>query len=425
MQATLDSGSPGAATVDRFAPAVAPRRNYVGEGRDVILQGYHWRSHHGSWPSNGVKKAWYRIIEENAGRIKHAGFTIVWFPPPSDSASADGYLPRRWNCFQTPYGGEADLRKAISALAPVKCMADVVVNHRAGAHTAGADFEEPSFPDNRRAVTCDDSSGAGLGQPDTGEERMTAARELDHTNPAVRTAVKQFLDRLKGIGFKGWRYDLVKGYHGRFVAEYNDASLPEFSVGEFFDGNRQKLANWIDQTNGKCAAFDFALRFRLYDACTKSDYSTLRSNNCGHTVPSGLIGYWSSHAVTFVDNHDTEASREADHARDHNDIHPFRDRAIARGYAYILTHPGTPCVFWQHFFDSDEYTRTRVERLLQVRLNSGITAHSKVQIHDARYGLYAATIDGKVAVKLGQDSWSPGHGWQLAVDGEHFAVWTR
>jgi alpha-amylase len=425
MQTELQPFSTALASAAPPTSSIAPRKSYVGDGRDILLQGFHWRSHHGGWPCNGVKKSWYRIVQENAERIKQAGFTVVWFPPPSDSFSPDGYLPRRWNVFHTPYGSEDELRNAIRALAPVKCMADVVVNHRVGVATGGPDFDEPRFPDNRRAVTCDDSSGAGLGNPDTGEERTNAGRELDHTNPDVRTAVKQYLNRLKALGFRAWRYDMVKGFHGKFVAEYNEATSPDFSVGEFFDGERQKVTDWIDRTGGRCAAFDFPTRFRLHEACATEDYSKLRSSNCGRVVPNGLVGYWSSHAVTFLDNHDTERSRAEGHARENNDIRHFQGKAVAQGYAYLLTHPGVPSVFWQHFFDWDDYTRQRIERLIQVRRTGGITAQSKVEICEAKFGLYAALIAGKVAVKLGSGVWSPGGGWRLAVDGEQFAVWTR
>ena len=106
------------------------------------------------------------------------------------------------------------------------------------------------FPDWRAAVTNDDESGVGTGAPDTGEG-LAAARDLDHTNPYVRTAIKNYLNRLQDVGFKGWRYDLVKGYDGKFVAEYNDATMPGLSVGEFFDSDRQKTTNWIDSTGGK------------------------------------------------------------------------------------------------------------------------------------------------------------------------------
>jgi hypothetical protein len=47
-----------------------------------------------------------------------------------------------------------------------------------------------------------------------------------------------------------------------------------------------------------------------------------------------------------------------------------------------------------------------------------------VTIHEARERLYAATIDSKVAMKLGSDNWSPGSEWRLALDGDRFAVWT-
>ena len=44
---------------------------------------------------------------------------------------------------------------------------------------------------------------------------------------------------------------------------------------------------------------------------------------------------------------------------------------------------------------------------MQIRKSTGIHARSRVDIHKARPGLYAGTIDGQVAVKLGPDSWSP------------------
>jgi alpha-amylase len=48
-----------------------------------------------------------------------------------------------------------------------------------------------------------------------------------------------------------------------------------------------------------------------------------------------------------------------------------------------------------------------------------------VDIREAGWGLYAAIVDGCVAVKLGWREWWPGPGWQLAVDGERHAVWVR
>jgi alpha-amylase len=403
----------------------AEGRKYCGDGRDALLQGFHWGSHAGVTDrATRARKGWYTIVQENAAAIKAAGFTWVWFPPPSDSLAPQGYIPRRWNVLDTAYGTEAELRAAIGALDPVQALADVVLNHRVGVHTGGADFADPEFPDNRAAIARDDESGVGTGHHDTGD-RHPAGRDLDHTNPDVRAAIKTYLRRLKAVGFKGWRYDLVKGYHGRFVGEYNDASAPAFSVGEFFDGDRQKVTHWIDATGGTSTAFDFPTRYLLYDAFRHDDYSRLRTVNCGRAVPGGLIGYWPRRSVTFLDNHDTEYRRDEDHRGANNGTRHFPGKAVDLGYAYTLTHPGIPCVFWSHYFDWGEGTRRHIDKLLRVRKGAGLHARSVVDIKEARRGLYAAVIDGRAALKLGTRDWSPGGGWHLALDGDKFAVWTR
>lgn len=402
----------------------ALERKYAGDGHDILLQGFHWASHAGGLDDAGGSKSWYRILRENAPAIRSAGFTWVWFPPPSDSLAPQGYIPRRWNVLDSAYGNEAELRAAVAALGPVKALADVVLNHRVGVATAGADFEDPPFPDNRAAIAGDDDSGVGTGNPDSGEHHP-AGRDLDHTNPGVRAAVKNYLRRLRAVGFRGWRYDLVKGFHGRFVGEYNDASAPGLSVGEFFDGDRQKVTDWIDTTGGRSTAFDFPTRFLLHEALRRDDYSGLRSLSNGRPVPGGLLGFWPSRAVTFLDNHDTEYRREEEHAYEGYGVHHFPGGTVDRGYAYTLTHPGIPCVFWSHYFDWGAATRRRIERLIQLRKGMGLHSTSPVDLREATWGLYAAVIDGKVALKLGWREWNPGSGWRLALDGDRFAVWTR
>jgi len=403
----------------------AQERGCIGDGHEILLQGFHWASHRGA-PDGAARtrKSWYQIIKDHAQAIKAAGFTWVWFPPPSDSLAPQGYIPRRWNSLNTAYGTEEELKATIGALEPVQAMADVVLNHRVGVATGGADFDDPPFPDNRAAVARDDESGIGTGNPDSGDKHP-CGRDLDHTNHDVRLAVKNYLARLKTVGFRGWRYDLVKGYDGKFVGEYNDATLPEFSVGEFFDGDRQKVTNWINRTGGKSTAFDFPTRYLLYEAIKSGDYSRLRSLNGGRVVPGGLIGFWSSRAVTFLDNHDTEYRRDEEHHYHGDSTRHFPGKMAELGYAYTLTHCGVPCVFWSHYFEWGESIRRRIERLIQIRKRSGIHARSYVDIKEARQGLYAAFIDGKVAVKMGPRDWHPGWGWHLALDGEHLAVWTR
>jgi alpha-amylase len=303
-------------------------------------------------------------------------------------------------------------------------MADVVLNHRVGIATSGADFDDPPFPDNRAAVVRDDESGVGTGNPDTGE-RHPAGRDLDHANPDVRAAVKAYLQHLRAVGFRGWRYDLVKGYHGRFVAEYNEASQPGLSVGEYFDGDRQRVTDWIDATGGRSTAFDFPTRFLLYEAISKEDFGCLRSTSNGRQVPAGLIGFWPSRAVTFVDNHDTEYRRDREQQHGCAPAKHFKGWMMHMAYAYLLTHPGIPCVFWSHFLEWGEPLRGKIAQLIRLRKMAGIHAGSSVDIKAACKNLYAAIIDGRVAVKLGAAGWSPGWGWQQVFDGDRCTVWLR
>ena len=421
------------------AGASAPaQEQYNGNSSDIVLQGFHWDSHAGALdPQAGTKKTWLTIIKENAEPIKDAGFTWVWFPPPSDSFAPQGYMPRRWNVMDTHYGTLCQLIEAIRSLGPVRAMADVVVNHRVGVATGGYDFADPVFHDNAKAVVSNDDSGSGAGAQDSGDE-TNFGRDLDHSNASVQEEVKRYLDKLRFLGFSGWRYDVAKGYAGKYTTLYNDDSRPLLSVGEYWDA-RQPILDWIDSTGGiwqdgqftkqpggKSAAFDFPTRQLLYDAINNDNYTALKTTSNNRAVPAGLIGFWPAMAVTFVDNHDTEWRRDQEHVNN-NTIRHFSGDNVAMAYAYLMTHPGLPCVFWSHFFDWGEPTHDRIVQLMQVRRQHGLNSRSTAQIFEARAGLYAAIIDNKVAMKLGSASWSPGNGWHhpAAVDGHHFAVWVR
>src|SRR5205085_5435989 len=103
----------------------------------------------------------------------------------------------------------------------------------------------------------------------------------------------------------------------------------------------------------------------------------------------------------------------------------FPGTAVDIGYAYLLTHPGIPCVFWSHFFDWGPATRQRLERLIRLRALAGLHASSPVEVREAGRGLYAALVGARVAVKLGSREWHPGIGWRLVVEGDRHAVWLR
>ncbi len=409
-----------------YAPPVQRRLDAAGSGL-VMLQGFHWYADD-YWyrPPRG----WWGVLSQKTLEVAAGGFDMVWYPP----VSVGSYYPREWYNLDSQWGKKEALLEAVKAMhsAGLKVLADVVLNHRNGSSN-WLDFKDPYWPSD--TIVNDDEVWAQppyaqLPRSRFGDEGQgdIGARDLDHRNPLVQEDTKIFLRWLRNeIGFDGWRYDMVKGYPARYVRLYNEASAPVFSVGEYYDGNRQLVTDWIDGTGSgpekadASAAFDFPARYALIGAVETERYELLADNG----RPSGLIGWWPAKAVTFVENHDTSP-------RDPGFIQGAPQEYRAQrlmAYSYILTHPGIPCVFWPHFFDWGKDYSDRIKKLIEIRKTAGINSDSPVRIVSASNGLYAAIIDGRnkqVALKLGKSwGWNPGEGWTQAASGERYAVWTR
>jgi alpha-amylase len=355
----------------------------------VMLQGFHWNS----WKSG----TWYTNLGSKAADMKDLGVTHVWFPPPSDSAANEGYLPRQLNNLNSKYGTEAQLTSTISQLKShgIHSVADVVINHRVG--TANfADFTNPAW--DCKAVVNNDEWAGRCGNADSGDG-YGPARDIDHSYALVQNDIKTWLSsRLKGVGFTGIRYDYSKGY------------APSYA----------KMVNYVDGTGGTCAGFDFTTKGLLNRALGSNEYWRLR-DSAGK--PAGAIGWWAQKMVTFVDNHDTGPSESSGVGQNYWPVPPAK---VLEGYAYVLTHPGIPTVYYPHVYDWG--LRASIKALIGVRKTMGVTSTSAVTINVAQNNLYAATIigsKGHVAMKIGGSDWSPGAGWALATSGNGYAVWTK
>ena len=404
----------------------------VANGREVMIQGFHWTT-------DVSTTKWYDVVKNNAANLQNAGFDAIWLPPPSKSTGGMGYIPTVWYDLNNAQGTQAQLVSLITELhnKNIKVLADIVVNHRGG--TLGwYDFSTPSW--NTPAQTwsiCSNSNISASGQKGTGNPDydpaqaglkspgttglFTAARDLDHSNVEVRNGIKTWMLWLKNeIGFDGWRYDFVHGFDGKYIKEYNDATSPYFSVGELLEGDRNRIVKWLDYTKAgtntaSSTAFDFATKSALQNAFNDNNLSYLKDSS---GKASGLIGVWPDKAVTMLDNHDTGPVPYG------QDLWIFPGSKVLNGYAYILTHPGTPMVWWPHYFDWG--IRTEIDKMIKLRKDNLLSSTSTLNIVAATNNLYAAIIDDKVAMKLGSDNWSPsGTGWTLKISGNNFAIWDK
>ena len=400
----------------------------------ILMEGFHWDSTNYSGPD------WYVIMTNNAADMKALGITHVWFPPPSDSGSAQGYLPRQLNVFNSEYGAQSELQNAINTFAGqgIKSVVDTVINHRVGT-TNYIDFTNPTW--DCTSIVSNDSSVGGCGTPDTGET-FTAARDLDHTNSQVAAGIPAWMALLKNMGFTGLRYDYSMGYRGAIQANYTNAFNPDFCVDEiwttlnlsninahrqiemnYMSGDGASCTNSSDPTCGggngaTCGTFDFTTHGLLVEALNNNDYNVLADSN---NNPAGAIGWWPAMEVTFVDNHDTGPAESCNSGQN---LWPVPCGSVMQGYAYILSHPGIPTIFYPHVYNWN--LRSQILPLVSARKAAGVNSTSPVSIQAATSGLYAAIITGtvhKLAMKIGPNSWSPGAGWTLQTSGNNYAVW--
>ena len=113
---------------------------------------------------------------------------------------------------------------------------------------------------------------------------------------------------------------------------------------------------------------------------------------------------------------------------------------ILRTDAYILTHPGIPCLFWPHAVRMPDGRHgdmaAEVAAMVRMRKDAGIAADSRVDILVAESDVYVARVRGRqadVTVKLGPRYDFPaeimpaegGREWKMCASGKDYAIWSR
>ena len=371
---------------------------------DVMMQAFYWDVPVDEQAKDG---SWWDHLREMAPELKAAGISSLWTPIPAkgnwgivDSGYGiyDHYDLGNYDqkgTVETRYGSRAELEQMIGAMHDVgiSVYSDVVLNHLYGADEnleanpivtayvkAGRSDSYPesdirwvdSVAHTRTHLFFPKHTGEGEPNyewhyghfhPSSANDSLTDftddvlrprtkffGNDLDTYNEEVQQRLCDWGKWLKAtVGFDGFRLDFVRGLQPEFVSRWvkglplHDGQQP-FIVGEYWAADGRYIKEWVDSVAAGGAdvhAFDFPLKFTLTDMCNKSgdefDMSQLAHagmirNNTGFALPADNV-------VTFVDNHDT--------GKEH-DKWLVRDYAMA--YAYILTHEGTPCVFYPHYY---------------------------------------------------------------------------
>lgn len=385
--------------------------NYGG----VMLQGFYWNSYDDTKWTN--LKSQVNDFADN--------FSLVWLPQSGkclETSQTMGYMPYYYFNQNSSFGTEAELRDLIKTFKSkgIGMVADVVINH----HNTTGWFSFPAEVYNgvtyqlksTDIVANDDKGktakeatkqGVSLSKNNDEGEDWSGCRDLDHKSLNVQTIVKAYLKYLKDdLGYTGFRYDMVKGFSGSHVADYNKSVGVEYSVGEYWDSNA-RIQSWINATLKNSAAFDFQFRYNVRDAINSNNWAALKSTN-------NLMNdkNWRQYAVTFVENHDMEY-RSSSEQQD-----PIRRDTLAAN-AYLLAMPGTPCVFFTHWL---EY-KDEIGAMISARKAAGITNMSDYEVKVATSAYYAVNVNKTLYAAVGRldKMENPGADWQKVLSGYHYA----
>ncbi len=342
--------------------------NYSG----VMLQGFYWDSYSDSK---------WTVLEAQADEFAEF-FDLVWIPQSGycSGYNSMGYDPLYWfTNYSSSFGTKTQLQSMINTFRAkgIGTIADVVINHRRNlsnwVNFPTETYKGVTYQLKSTDICRDDDGGAALewatangyslsANNDSGED-WSGMRDLDHSSANVQTSVKAYIKMLlEDLGYAGFRYDMTKGYAAQYTGIYNSYANPTYSVGEYWDGNLSAVKAWIDGTKVggvvQSAAFDFPFRYTIRDAVNNNKWTNL----AGTTRGLNLDPNYSRYAVTFVENHDTQY-RSASDPQD-----PI-NQYVEAANAYMLSMPGTPCVFLKHWMDYKE----SIKQMIYARQLAGIT----------------------------------------------------
>jgi alpha-amylase len=180
--------------------------------------------------------------------------------------------------------------------------------------------------------------------PEKGNYDYLMSCDLDMDSQEVRDELKywgQWIVEMANID--GFRIDAAKHIRFFFFNEWLDhvrsvTGRGLFAVAEYYDTSLGDLRRFLDVTERRMSLFDFPLQEKFHFASRHSGQFPMR-----HILDGTLMQSEPEKAVTFIENHDTQAGR--------NDPKPVEPWFKPLAYALILLRSqGYPCIFYPDYY---------------------------------------------------------------------------
>ncbi len=406
-----------------------------GNGQDILLQAFHWNlvKSHGTGTLDQQDKTWYQILIQKAKEIAEMGITIVYLPPPwiDDSkwekdekhGGGEGYFWRDFD-LNSRYGTKHQLIELVQIFHRynIKVIIDIVLNHRDRFRMQNDvwHFPGPAWRANGS---------------DTGGAFFDGSCDLKLDQPEVYERFKHALNELlDDCQVDGWRWDFVWGYHPNDVFNLikDTKKVEYFSVGEYWQAanitddpmfkryggsESSRIIGWAKDSG--CCVFDMVLKREINSATA---YNLKNGLNLHHDPEIR------SSIATLVENHDTGASPYSPSNGWGQKVWECPPNFKSRAYAFILSTPDTPCVYWPDYFD---WGLTEIKDLIRARKKAEITSRSEWINFSESCGGFAAIIKNSkgmeaLAVSIDSSFQAPDLSWEIEAEKKsEWTVWLK
>ncbi|MBE5882789.1 MAG: alpha-amylase [Lachnospiraceae bacterium] len=378
----------------------------------------------------------WKQLSEKAESLAANGITALWLPPAYKDANGAGgvgyaiydlYDLGEFNqkgSVATKYGTREEYLSAIKACqkAGIEIYADIVLNHKTGAdemetlsayectgfdrdrvsgqkstinawtrftfpgragkysdfvwnakHFDGVDWDNTARKNS--IYLLEGKSWEENVDEENGNYDYLMGADVDFGNHEVLDELarwgKWYLDT---TGVNGFRLDAVKHIKSEFYKSWvpamrNYTGKELFTVGEYWHHDLGALKDYLAETDYCLSLFDVPLHYNFHRASCDADGYDLR-----RLFDNTLVSCHPMHAVTFVDNHDTQPGQ----ALQSFVAEWFKPLAYAM---ILLRESGYPCVFYGDYYGNEAHGMKPVGKPLHNMLSLRRTHAYGVQ-HD-------------------------------------------
>ncbi|ALC82883.1 MULTISPECIES: alpha-amylase [Bacillus] len=348
----------------------------------------------------------WQLLKKLAPELKKRGIDSVWIPPVTKAQSVEdtgygvydvydiGEFDQK-GAVRTKYGTKQELLDAIAACKNngINVYIDVVMNHKAGAdetevfkvievdqfdrtkeisdpfdiegwtkfnftnrkdtyssfkwsfeHFNGTDYDAKRDKTGIYKIIGDYKDWNKNVTDEFGNYDYLMFANIDYNHPGVKKEMIQWgkwlADTTKCNGF---RLDAIKHINHDFIKEFVTEMIRYrgrnfYFVGEFWNPELKACQEFLNHIDYSIDLFDVSLHYKLHEASVSGsefDLSTIFNDTLVQTHPL--------HAVTFVDNHDSQPNESLESW--------VEDWFKQSAYALILLRQdGYPCVFYGDYF---------------------------------------------------------------------------